>query len=200
MNGQGQFFFIDVSEQYEYAFPAMRTTGTVVLDEVTYQVSGTSWLDRQWGALPGVFAAAPGGAQALGANGAAPKVMNWIWTNPQLDNGVNVTTAQIRDMIYIMLTAVHPDGTHVVVPRIEPVQTSEHWTSPATGHRYPTRCVFRAPQINAELIIEVPYKQQEIVYSVNILTKFEGSATVTGTYQGEQVTGHAFLELVGNWS
>jgi hypothetical protein len=99
MNGQGQFVFIDVSEQYEYAFPAMPTTGTVVLDEVTYQVTGTSWLDRQWGALPGVFAAGPVGAQAPGApGGAAPKVMNWIWTNPQLDNGVNVAAAQIRDL------------------------------------------------------------------------------------------------------
>jgi predicted secreted hydrolase len=211
MNGQGQFFFIDVSEQYEFAFPAMPTTGTVVLNEVAYQVTGTSWLDRQWGGLPSVFAAGPGGGaqapgeQAPGAHGgAAPKVMNWIWTNPQLDNGVNVAAAQIRDMvndkIYIMLTAVHPDGTHVVVPRIEPVETSEYWTSPATGHRYPTRCVFRVPQIDTELTIEVPYKQQEIVSSVDILTKFEGTATVTGTYQGQQVTGHAFLELVGNWS
>jgi predicted secreted hydrolase len=206
MNGQGQFFFIDVSEQYEFAFPAMPTTGTVVLDTMTYQVTGTSWLDRQWGGIPGVFAAGlGGGAQAPGAHGgAAPKVMNWIWTNPQLDNGVNVAAAQIRDMIndkiYIMLTAVHPDGTHVVVPRIEPVEMSEYWTSPATGHRYPTRCVFRAPQIGTELTVEVPYKQQEIVSSVDILTKFEGTATVTGTYQGQQVTGHAFLEFVGNWS
>jgi predicted secreted hydrolase len=206
MNGQGQFFFIDVSEQYEFAFPAMPTTGTVVLDTVTYPVTGTSWLDRQWGALPGVFAAGPGdGPPAPGADGGPPpEVMNWIWTNPQLDNGVNVAAAQIRDMIndkiYIMLTAVHPDGTHVVVPRIEPVEMSEYWNSPATGHRYPTRCVFRAPQIGTELTVEVPYKQQEIVSSVDILTKFEGSATVTGTYQGQRVTGHAFLELVGNWS
>jgi predicted secreted hydrolase len=205
MNGQGQFFFIDVDEQYEYAFPAMPTTGTIVIDKATYQVTGTSWLDRQWGGLPGVFAGGGGdGAPAPGAEGSAPpKVMNWIWTNPQLDNGVNVAAAQIRDMInnkiYIMLTAVHPDGTHVVVPRIEPVEMSEHWTSPTTGHRYPTRCVFRAPQIDTELIVEVPYKQQEIVSSVDVLTKFEGTATVTGTYQGQQVSGYAFLELVGNW-
>jgi predicted secreted hydrolase len=206
MNGEGQFFFIDLDEQYEFAFPAMPTTGTVVIDTVTYQVTGTSWLDRQWGGVPGFFASGLShGAQAPAAEGAAPpKVMNWIWTNPQLDNGVNVAAAQIRDMInnkiYLMLTAVHPDGTHVVVPRIEPVETSEYWTSPTTGHRYPTRCVFRAPQIDTELIVEVPYKQQEIVSSVDILTKFEGTATVTGTYQGQQVTGHAFLEFVGNWS
>jgi len=48
--------------------------------------------------------------------------------------------------------------------------------------------------------VEVPYKEQEIVSDIDILTKFEGTATVTGTYQGQQVTGTAFLELVGNWS
>ncbi len=205
MNGQGQFFFIDIDDQYEYAFPAMPTTGTIVIDTVTYQVTGTSWLDRQWGGIPGIFAEQlGGGAPAPGAHGGPPpEVMNWIWANPQLDNGVNVAAAQIRDMInhkiYVTLTAVHPDGTHIVVPRIAPVETSEYWTSPVTGHRYPTRCVFRAPQIDTELIVEVPYKQQEIVSAVDILTKFEGSATVAGTYQGQQVTGRAFLELVGNW-
>ena len=202
-NGQGQFFFIDVSEQYDYAFPAMPTTGTVVIGQVAYEVTGASWLDRQWGALPSFFAAGPGdGAEAHG--GAAPKVMNWIWTNPQLDNGVNVAAAQVRDMInnkiYIALTAVHPDGTHVVVQCTEPFETTEHWTSPATGHRYPTRCILHAPQIETELTIEVPYKQQEIVSAVDILTKFEGSATVTGTYQGQPVTGYGYLELVGNWT
>jgi hypothetical protein len=33
-----------------------------------------------------------------------------------------------------------------------------------------------------------------------VRTKFEGTATVNGTYQGQQVSGYAFLELVGNWS
>jgi hypothetical protein len=77
---------------------------------------------------------------------------------------------------------------------------------PARHHRRPARGAAgrdrtgRAPQIGTELTVEVPYKQQEIVSSVDILTKFEGTATVTGTYQGQQVTGHAFLEFVGNWS
>jgi hypothetical protein len=52
--------------------------------------------------------------------------------------------------------------------------------------------VFRVPQIGTELAVEVPYKQQEIISAADILTKFEGSATVTGTYQGRRVTGHAY--------
>jgi len=46
----------------------------------------------------------------------------------------------------------------------------------------------------------VPYKAQEIVSSEAALTKYEGAAVVTGTYQGEPVTGQAYLELVGDWS
>jgi predicted secreted hydrolase len=206
INGQGQVAFLGVDEQYDVAFPAMPTTGTVVLDQVAYQVTGISWLDRQWGGMPAIFTPMlTGGPPAPRANaGAAPKVMNWIWANPQLDNGVNITMGQIRDMInnkiYLPFTAVHPDGTHVVVPCNQPVEASEYWTSPATGHRYPTRCVFRAPQINTELTVEVPYKQQEIVSAVDMFTKLEGSATVAGTYQGQPVTGRSYLELVGNWT
>jgi predicted secreted hydrolase len=205
-NGQGQVAFLGVDEQYDFAFPAMPTTGTVVLGEVAHQVTGISWLDRQWGNVPGIFTGMLGdGPQAPGADGgAAPKVMNWIWANPQLDNGVNITVGQVRDMvnskIYLPLTAVHPDGTHIVVPCAQLVETSEYWTSPATGHRYPTRCVIRAAQINTELVVEVPYKQQEIVSAIDMFTKLEGSATVTGTYQGQPVTGRAYLELVGSWT
>jgi hypothetical protein len=77
-----------------------------------------------------------------------------------------------------------------------------YWTNPATGRRYPTRCVFHAPQIDTELIIEVPFKfkQQEIASSAGAFTKFEGAATPTGTYEGQQVSGYGYLELVGNWS
>jgi predicted secreted hydrolase len=206
INGQGQVAFLGVDQQYDFAFPAMPTTGTVVLDQVAYQVTGISWLDRQWGGMPGIFAPMlSDGPPAPGAKGeGAPKVMNWIWANPQLDNGVNVTAGQVRDMInnkiYLPFTAVHPDGTHVVVPCAQPVEASEYWTSPTTGHRNPTRCVFRAPQIDTELVVEVPYKEQEIVSAVDMFTKLEGSATVSGTYQGQSVTGRSYIEIVGNWT
>lgn len=103
-------------------------------------------------------------------------------------------------MLFLALTAVHPDGTHVVAPTMLPVEATDAWTSPRTGRSYPTRCVVRAPQIGTELIIEVPYKEQEIVSKEPSLTKYEGAATVTGTYLGQRVTGHAYLELVGDWS
>lgn len=206
MNAQGQMRFLGLDEQFEFAFPAMKTSGTVTLDSVAYDVTGLSWLDRQWGGLPDFFANSLGKSPEAAQGGAQPPAspMNWIWICPQLDNGVNVAIAQLRDMvnqeIFLALTAVHPDGTHVVVPTMLPVEATDPWISPVTGRSYPTRCVVRAPQIDTELIIEVPYKEQEIVSKEPSLTKYEGAATVTGTYQGQQVTGQAYLELVGDWS
>jgi predicted secreted hydrolase len=195
MNGQGQTLFIDV-DQYEYAFPAMATTGSIVTETSTYEVSGISWLDRQWGDLPDFFSGAP-------ADGGAFDTMNWMWSNLQLDDGNNIALGQVRDIanhkIYLGLTAVDPDGTHVVVNVAEPLETGEHWTSPVTGRRYPTRCVFRAPQVGAELIIEVPYKDQEIVSKVGGMTKYEGATVITGTFRDQAITGRGYLELVGRW-
>jgi predicted secreted hydrolase len=71
-NGEGQIVFLGVNEQYDYAFPAMPTTGTVVLDTVTYEVTGASWLDRQWGGLPSFFSD-PSADSVQAANS-----MNWI--------------------------------------------------------------------------------------------------------------------------
>jgi hypothetical protein len=118
MNGQGQMLFLGLDEQYGFAFPAMRTTGTVVLDSTTYDVTGISWLDRQWGGLPDVFADSLGKAPEAAQTGAQPRAspMNRIWICPQLDNGTTIAIAQLRDMvnqqIFLALTAVHPDSTY----------------------------------------------------------------------------------------
>ncbi|MFD8221110.1 lipocalin-like domain-containing protein [Streptomyces sp. NPDC059697] len=55
-NGQGQMLFLGLDEPYEFAFPAMRTSGTVALGSQPYEVTGISWSDRQWGSLPDFFA------------------------------------------------------------------------------------------------------------------------------------------------
>ena len=196
MNGQGQTLFIDV-DQYEYAFPAMTTTGSITRQDATIKVTGISWLDRQWGDLPDFFKGSSAGAESFDS-------MNWLWSNVQLDNGTNIALGQVRDIrnrkLFLGLTAVDPAGTHLVLNRAEPIETSDYWTSPATGRRYPTRCVFRAPQTQTELIIEVPYKDQEIVSKLGGLTKYEGAALISGTHQGQPVTGRGYLELVGHWA
>jgi hypothetical protein len=56
----------------------------------------------------------------------------------------------------------------------------------------------RAPGVDSTLTVEVPLKEQEIVSKVG-LTKYEGAAIVTGTFEGERVSGDCYLEFVGIW-
>ncbi|MER7178632.1 lipocalin-like domain-containing protein [Streptomyces hyaluromycini] len=135
MNGQGQMLFRGLDEQYEFAFPAMTTSGSVVLDSQSYEVTGTSWLDRQWGGLPDLFTHSLGRSpEAARSSARPPSPMNWIWICPQFDNGINIAVARLRDMvnqqIFLALTAVHPDGTHVVAPTMLLVGATAPWTGP----------------------------------------------------------------------
>lgn len=189
-NGLGYVTFIGVP-QYDFALPAMETTGRVSIDGTDYQVSGLSWFDRQWGELP---------ASIDGANGL--ERIRWAWFNPQLSNGVNITVGEIinleEDSILKFATVVKPDGTHILAP-IEVIDEMEHWVSPSSGHRYPTRCIVRIPALDSELVIEAPYKSQEIPSQIPSLVKYEGATVITGTFEGKLVTGVGFAEYVGGW-
>jgi predicted secreted hydrolase len=37
---------------WRYDFPSMRTTGTLIIHGQTHNVSGESWMGRQWGQVP----------------------------------------------------------------------------------------------------------------------------------------------------
>lgn len=192
MNGLGYVEFLGV-EQYDYAFPRMATKGIITIDGKQYEVEGLGWFDRQWGVLPDFFAD-PGKGSF--------NSMQWLWVNPQLSNGINMSIGQIKEFDKKRLTSgatcTQPDGTHIITS-IEPIEEVEYWTSPATGNKYPTKIVVRAPGVDSTLTIEVPFKEQEIISKVGGVTKFEGAATVTGTYEGQSVNGDCYLELVGYW-
>lgn len=190
-NGEGYVDFLGV-KQYDYAFTAMETTGTITIENAPFEVKGSSWFDRQWGDIPEYLKGA--------GNGKTAADMQWIWTNPQLDNGVNMSAGQITlfdsKKILHMLTIVEPDGTHIITS-IEPIEKSEYWLSPKTGNKYPTKLALKAPAQGISLEIEIPYKQQEIIRKSG--SYYEGAAKVTGTYKGTVVTGVCYCEYVGNW-
>src|SRR5262249_36772124 len=109
---------------YEYAFPSMRTSGTLTAEGKTQHVSGTSWFDRQWGALP------------LGNPG-----MRWTWMNIKLSNGHRLAIWDIRDDASqsSWVTVQRPNGSYVLAA-VKPLAhgAGRFWTSPATQNVYPT--------------------------------------------------------------
>lgn len=191
-NGDGKFPFLG-EEQYDFALPAMQTSGTVQMDGKTHVIaSGVSWLDRQWGGNPKMF-----------ASDKPITKMKWTWANPQLSNGVNMTFGDIYLLKPIKKKALSvaevslPDGS-VVHSKLD-LDYADYWKSPETGYKYPCELQAKLPTVDAELKIVVTPKNQEIITALESGHKFEGTADITGTYAGEPVTGVCYVELVGYW-
>ena len=186
---QGLVYFFGL-KQYEYAFPAMTTEGKVEFQGKAYAVTGPAWFDRQWGGNP--FKA--GLATKFGS-------MQWIWFAIQLDNKINISVTQLWEFdthqVELVYTAVLPDGSHIV-GEIDPLEMSDYWESPETGKNYPTHFVLSIPGLESKLVIDVPYKPQEIVSKVGG-AKYEGMVTISGNVWGKPVKGEGYAEMVGRW-
>ncbi|MEH2411148.1 lipocalin family protein [Nostoc sp.] len=118
-----------------------------------------------------------------------------------LDNGDRISLWDILDngKEQAFATVLHPNGRHELVD-IEPLakDATNIWTSEATDHRYPTRWSVSIPALKARIEVEPRMREQEVVSLIEA-HKYEGANTVFGEVLGKSVTGHAVVELVGNW-
>jgi predicted secreted hydrolase len=171
-----------------YSIPRLRTRGAVVVDGQRFEVTGTSWFDREWGTsfLP-------------------PGVAGWDWFSLQLDDG--------RDLMFYRLR--RPDGTatrhsagtlvrrrdaeggvEVVRLGVDDVRAAPAawWTSPHSGVRYPVAWTLEVPGQNLELRVTAVLDDQEL----RLATRYwEGAVDVSGRSGEADVTGRGYLELAG---
>jgi Lipocalin-like domain/CrtC N-terminal lipocalin domain len=166
---------------YEYAFPAMKTMGTLTAEGRTRRVSGVSWLDRQWGPLP-----------------LTEPSMRWSWMNITLSNGDQLALWDIRDngAENSWVTVLRPDGSYALAA-VKPLAdgASQFWTSPKTGNTYPTRWRIDIPALGSRLSVVVTGPRGQEFPDGHV----EATATVTGRYEGTNVTGATFVEETGDW-
>ncbi|SHJ62417.1 lipocalin family protein [Parasporobacterium paucivorans] len=191
LGGGQKFDFLGV-EQYDFAIPAMETSGEVQIEGISYRVSGPTWIDRQWGGLPNYYA----------KGDSAETRMKWLWMNLQLDNGVNISCGIILligpNIISQYAGIQLPDGS-TATGRISKLDMYDYWTSEESGNSYPTRYYMEIPCIDTKLEIQANPIAQEIVAQLKESTKYEGAADIKGTCMGKPVTGVNYIELVGYW-
>ncbi len=189
--GAGVFTFLGGTPTVQYSLPWGTGSGWLELDGVRHEATGSFWFDRQWGQPKGLLGQA---GTAVGPHD------NWVWMDLNLSNGLamGLWDISMNGQRFSWVTVLHPDGTHVIA-QIEPVAdgASAVWTSPASGQRYPTRFKVRVPALDCTLDVVAVMEAQEIVSPTE--PKYEGAATVSGTYGGETVTGFTLIELMGNW-
>lgn len=169
---------------YYLSFTRLATTGRIALPgQATVEVSGESWFDHEWS------------TSALG-----PGAVGWDWFSLQLSGGQELMYFQIRREDGSLEpvsggTLVAADGALQRVSADEVgLEVLDTWRSPTSGAQYPARWRLRLPAASLDLIVEPWIADQELDVS---FIYWEGAVRLTGTRQGQPVSGVGYVELTG---
>jgi predicted secreted hydrolase len=168
---------------YYYSLTRMPTAGTVRVDGQSFQVSGASWMDREWS------------TSSLGRD-----QVGWDWLALQLSDGWDVMLYRLRRADgsadpASSGTLIAPDGgsrpLHLADFQLE---GSGEWRSPRSGARYPDRWRVHIPGEELDLDVRPLLADQELDVSFRY---WEGAVEVAGTHHGRPVRGEGYVELTG---
>jgi predicted secreted hydrolase len=168
-----------------YSLPQLEASGRVVQNEKAFAVSGTAWLDHEWA-----------------SDYLAAEAAGWDWTGLNFADGSALMLFRIRaadGTPYWAGGALRrADGTRRVFTAAEVAfKPLRHWTSPASGARYPVAMGIRAPGIDLEL--EPLMDNQELDARASTGTIYWEGAVRVRSAGGTGHIGRGYLELTGYW-
>jgi predicted secreted hydrolase len=189
-----------------YSAPQIRTTGTIVYLGVTYDVSGVSWFDHQWGT------AAPTPPDP------SSTTSGWIWFGFNFDDGSAVTfmaphdtAAPDPDKFNGFGTYVPPTTADSIPPPAGPVDgtliagqvtITDHMVSPVTGATWPCGWEFAVADAvgggSPFTIVATPWAKDQLGMFASLQEFWEGGADLVRTNpDGVTIKGRGFCESVG---
>jgi predicted secreted hydrolase len=168
---------------YYYSWSRLSARGTVRAGAETLPVSGLAWMDREWS------------TSALG-----PDLVGWDWLALQLDDGREVMVYRLRRRdgtadAHSAGALIAADGaTRALAPGDVTLDALDHWTSPRSRVRYPSRWRLAVPRAALGLEITPRLRDQELIVGTRY---WEGAVAVEGTAAGRPIAGRGYVELVG---
>jgi predicted secreted hydrolase len=172
---------------YYYSMTRMPTTGHLVIDGETVAVTGTSWMDHEFGTT---FLEA--------------SQVGWDWFSLQLDDGSDLMMFQLRGADGE--PDLHSAGTWVDAAGIATslgagditLVPGRRWSSPSTGGVYPVQWRIEVPGRAAQLDVSAVLDAQELNTAASTgVTYWEGAVTVRGQVGEDAVSGRGYLEMTG---
>jgi predicted secreted hydrolase len=167
-----------------YSFTRLATTGTLTLaGEPAQTVTGSSWLDREWGSS--TLDEAQSG---------------WDWFSLQLDHDVEIMFYHLRladgriDPRSKGLWVAADGESRVLDLEQVGIEAIAHWASPLDGTRYPVAWRLRIPGEALELTLRARLPDQELR---GLFRYWEGAITASGEHAGVAVSGVGYAELTG---
>ena len=171
-------------KSYYYTRSRMNVTGTLEVGGVQKEVTGTAWMDHQWGNFFAAYYLDVG----------------WDWFSIQLDDftelmlfnfRVNQVPGRSEGSFFDEISCLYPLGASDF--QVVPVGT---WVSPHSGAEYPMGWQVSIPKYEIELSLNPAMEDQELCMILDICY-WEGPVVVSGTRQGEPVSGQGYVELTG---
>ena len=168
---------------FYYSLSRMSARGTVRAGGELLAVSGLAWMDREWS------------TSALG-----PDLVGWDWLALQLDDGRDVMVYRLRRRDgaadpHSAGALIAADGvTRTLTPDEVTLDALDHWTSPRSRVRYPSRWRLAIPGAALSLEITPRLADQELIVGTRY---WEGAVLVQGTAAGRPIAGRGYVELVG---
>ncbi len=168
---------------YYYSYTRMPTRGTVTVGFKSFEVQGSSWLDREWS------------TSALEEG-----QVGWDWFALQLSDGRDLMVYRLRRADGTTDrsssgTLVAADGSGRRLGATDfGIEAVDTWTSPASGARYPSGWRLTLPELAIDLRVTPLLRGQELDLSFRY---WEGAVEVRGTSASEPVTGQGYVELTG---
>ena len=170
-----------------YSLTRMKTEGTLVMQGLAQPVTGSSWMDHEFG------------SSAL-----APGQVGWDWFSLQFDDGTNLMIYVIRKADgdsdrFSAGTWVGADGRSTLLRQSDfTIEPLEHWVSPRTKGRYPIRWRLRVAPMALDAIVTPAFPDQELdtAKSTRVIY-WEGAASATGAIAGRPLRGRGYVEMTG---
>ncbi len=170
-----------------YSLTRLATTGTITLDGEPLAVSGTSWMDHEFG-----------------SGDLGPDQVGWDWFSIQLENRTELMFYRLRRTdgtadAASSGTLIFPDGRSQRLPPSEVrIETLDHWTSGSSGARYPSRWHIEVPAAGLLLDLVPRLSNQELITRRSTqVTYWEGAVDITGKLREAPVAGLGYVELTG---
>jgi predicted secreted hydrolase len=170
-----------------YSFTRLATTGTLSIGTERFDVTGSSWMDHEFGSAD-----------------LDKDLVGWDWFSLQLDDQRELMLYRLRradgsaDPVSSG-TIIDRDGLghHLSIGDFT-LEPTSYWTSQTSHARYPQRWRLTIPsrQLSLELVPLMAEQELSTTRSTQV-TYWEGAIAATGTAQGQPIHGQGYMELTG---
>jgi predicted secreted hydrolase len=169
-----------------YSMTRMPTRGSLVVDGETFDVSGVSWMDHEFG-----------------TSFLEPEQQGWDWLSLQLQDGRELMLYQMRrgdgsrDPRSSGTLIDRDGGARHLAARDFTLRAAGPTVRAPSGATYPIRWTVQVPAEQLVLEVTTPLDDQELSTEGAGVSYWEGLIDVVGTSRGAPLAGRGYLEMTG---